>query len=323
MPTQLLPRSIVLALAASLALAACGGSDDDPTVAVGGALERPTSFSAGALRQREAVTQSVSFISGSGAQQHTYTGADLWALLSDLGIQVDATARNDQLNRYVLATGTDGYRVVFALGELNPALGGKRSLLAYAETIDGASRPIGEEDGPFRLTAPGDVRGGRYVSQLVRLDVRPSGSTAAGTGGGLSPSFTVSGAVATPMTFDLAALQRLPAQTVTVGSSTYTGASLWALLNGATGLKTDAALHNPLLGMYAVATGSDGYKAVVSIGEIHPNFGNRDALVAYAVDGAALDRNGMARLVVPGDGRASRYVSNLVGIEVFAAPAAP
>lgn len=320
MRTNILSRGVLFALAASVAVAACGGGGDDvPEVVLGGALDRPGSRTAEALAQRPAITQDVLFISGSGTQQRRYTGADLWSLLSDLGIQTDPAARNDQVNRYVLATAADGYRVAFALGELSPTLGHKGSLLAYAEN----GGPIGAEDGPFRLTAPGDVRGGRYVSQLVRLDVRPSGATAAGTGGGLSPSFAVSGAVNTPTTFDLARLQSLPAQTVTVGTSTYTGASLWALLNDATGLKTDTTIKNPLLSMVAVATGSDGYKAMVSIGEIHPSFGNRDALVAYAVDGAPLERSGMARLVVPGDGRASRHVSNLVAVEVIAAPAAP
>ena len=223
----------------------------------------------------------------------------------------------------MLATGADGYRTVFALGELSPTLGNKGSILAYLENTSGSTAAIGSEDGPFRITAPGDVRGGRYVSQLVRLDMRPSGSTLAGTGGGPSPSFTVAGAVPKAMRFDLAALQALPATTVTVSTSAYTGVSLWTLLNSVTGITTDAGIKSPLLSMYAVATGSDGYKAMVSVGEIHPSFGNRDALVAYAIDGALLDRNGMARLVVPGDARASRHVSNLVGIEVFAAPAAP
>ncbi|MGC3984963.1 MAG: ALQxL family class IV lanthipeptide [Pseudorhodoferax sp.] len=320
---RIFSRSFVFSLAAGLALAACGGGDDAATVRVDGALDRPASFSAAALGERPAITQSVQFTSGNGTQQRSYVGTDLWSLLSDLGIQTTPGARNDQLNRYVLATGADGYRTVFALGELSPTLGNKGSIVAYLENTGGTSAPLASEDGPFRVTAPGDVRGGRYVSQLVRLTVQPSGSTAAGTGGGLSPSFTVAGAVATPMTFDLAALQALPATTATVGSSVYTGVSLWTLLDTVTGLTQDASIKNPLLSMYAVATGSDGYKAMVSVGEIHPSFGNRDALVAYAVDGALLDRNGMARLVVPGDARASRHVSNLAAIEVFAAPAAP
>lgn len=323
MLTKFFSGSFIPAVVASLMLVACGSSgNDDPVVRLGGALDRPAELSAGALAERPAVTQTVAFLSGSGMQQRTYTGADLWSLLTDLGIQINPSARNDTLNRYVLATGADGYRVVFGLGELDPRLGNKGSILAYAETRDGVSGPIADEDGPFRGTAPGDVRGGRHVSQLVRLDVFPSGSTLAASGGGPSSGFTVSGAVGAPADFDLEALRALPATTVTVGPDQYTGVALWTLLDGLA-LTSDASIKNPLLSMYAVATGSDGYKAIVSIGEIHPSFGNARAVVAYQINGSPLDRNGMARLVMPDDQAGSRRVSNLIGIEVFAAPAAP
>jgi hypothetical protein len=310
-----------LALLASLALTACGGGGDEgPSVRIDGAVDRPTSVNTAMLDQRPHVTQTVQYLSGSTPQQRSYVGADLWSLLSDQGVQTDPGQRNDTLNRYVLATASDGYRTVFALGELDPSLGNKGSMLAYAEIANGSTTAIGTEDGPFRVTAPGDVRGGRYVSQLVGLEVRASQSVAAGSGGGASAGFTVSGAVGQPMGFDLAQLQALPASTVTVGASTYTGVSLWHLLNSVTGLTTNAAQHNALLGMYVVATGSDGYKAMLSLGEIHPNFGNRDALLVYAVDGAPLDRSGVARLVVPRDARSSRHVSNLIALEVMTAP---
>lgn len=137
---------------------------------------------------------------------------------------------------------------------------------------------------------------------------------------GVSPSFTVSGAVARRATFDLAALQALPAVTQTVGGNSYTGVSLWALLNDASvGLKPDAAVRNPVLSMYAVLVGSDGYRAVVSLAEIAPESGNRTALVAYSLNGAPLGRNGMARLVMAGDVKPGRSVARLAAIEVFAA----
>ena len=140
------------------------------------------------------------------------------------------------------------------------------------------------------------------------------------TNEGISPSFTVSGAVGKRATFDLAALQALPAVTLTVGSNTYTGVSLWALLNDASvGLKPDTAVRNPVLSTYAVVVGSDGYRAVVSLAEIAPESGNRMALVAYSLNGAPLGRNGMARLVMAGDVKPGRSVARLAAIEVFAA----
>jgi DMSO/TMAO reductase YedYZ molybdopterin-dependent catalytic subunit len=140
------------------------------------------------------------------------------------------------------------------------------------------------------------------------------------TNEGISPSFTVSGAVGKRATLDLAALQAQPAVTLTVGSNTYTGVSLWALLNDASvGLKPDTAVRNPVLSMYAVVVGSDGYRAVVSLAEIAPESGNRMALVAYSLNGAPLGRNGMARLVMAGDVKPGRSVARLAAIEVFAA----
>ena len=147
----------------------------------------------------------------------------------------------------------------------------------------------------------------------------PTPATATSSSEGVSPTFTVSGAVARRATFDLAALKALPPITQTVGSNTYTGVSLWTLLNdSAVGLKPDTALHNPMLSMYALVTGTDGYRAVVALGEIAPEFGNRPAIVAYSVNGAPLGRNGMARLVVTGDSKPGRSVARLAAIEVFA-----
>ncbi|MES2610923.1 MAG: molybdopterin-binding oxidoreductase [Pseudomonadota bacterium] len=314
---RLLPASLAATLL--LALAACGGSDDGPAIRLQGAVDKAGNYDTAALQRQPAVTQSVSYLSGTTPQSRTYTGATLWSVLSDAGITLDTTRKNDGLNRYVLATGSDGYRVAFGLGEINPEFGNKASLVAYAETQSGSSGPLASADGPFRVTAPGDVKGGRYASNLVRLEVRPSGSTAAATGGGVSNSFAVSGAVTKPASFDLATLQALPASTVTVAGTIYTGVNLWTLLSSATGLKTDATAKNPTLAMVAVATGSDGYKALVSLGEIDPGFGANGALVAYAANGEGLGANGVARLIVPGEVKQSRSVSNLSHIEVITA----
>lgn len=303
----------------TLVLAGCGGSDEE-TLVVAGAVDRPASPTYAELAAQPATTQAVSFSAAGAPQTHTYTGTSLWGVLNNAGVQVDATRKNDVLNRYVLATGADGYKVVFALGELSPDFGNRASLVAYAETLNGTSAPL-TGDGPFRVTSPGDVKGGRYVSNLTRLDVRASGSTVAATGGGVSTSFTVSGAVLRPGTYDLSGLQALPAVTRTVGASTYTGVSLFDFLNTTVGLKTNAAVKNDSLSFYVVATGTDGYKAAYSLGELDSGFGNQPDLIAYAQNGAPLTTSGFARIVVPNDVKAGRYVSNLIAIEVFAAPA--
>ncbi len=310
-----------LALAAALSAGTAALAAPSISVAVGGAVDNPATLGASALQALPQVTQNDTFTSGTSGQTHTYTGPTLWSVVSAAGVQTTPGVKNDLLDRYVLATGTDGYRVVFSMGELNPAFGNRPDLLATQETIAGKTAPLAT-DGLARVTAPGDVKAGRYVSNLASLTVRASGSTTTGTGGGPSSHFLVDGAVAHGGSFDLAALQALPAITETVGGVTYTGVSLWDLLGGAV-IVTDPAVKNDILAKFVVATGSDGYKTLLSLGEIDPAFGNQPDLVAYAADGQPLGANGFARLVVPGDAKAGRWVSNLVDLQVFSAAPVP
>ena len=63
----------------------------------------------------------------------------------------------------------------------------------------------------------------------------------------------------------------------------------------------------------ATAVGADAYQAAVSYGEISPDFANKEVLVAVTQDGKPLSR---PRLVVPGDIKGARYVSDLIELHV-------
>lgn len=323
-------------LAAGIGSAAAAPSEQ---LSVTGAVQTPRTYDLAGLQARPAVTQTVEFVSGAGTQTHTYVGTSLWDTLNDSGIIVDPAVRNNILNRYVLATGSDGYRAVFSLGEINPGFGNQPNLIAYAEVVGGITEPLGS-NGFARVTVPGDLRGGRYVSNLVNFDVRESASTKPSLGGGPSTLFTVSGEVQNSMSFDAMtdwAALGLTEVTQTVsylsGSTpqtrTYSGYLLWDLLNSsAIGLVTDPAVRNDILNKYVVATGTDGYKAVFAMGEIDPGFGGRDYFIALeeVVNGVSVplsDADGFARVVVPGDVRGGRYVSNLYSLEVFSAAPVP
>ena len=318
-----LQRPARAALLTAALLAACTAHAVPSTeVRITGAVVTPGTYGLADLQALPAVTQTVNFLSGSSSQTHTYTGASLWSTLNAAGIVTDPAVKSDLLDRYVLATGSDGYQTVFSLGELSPSFGNRPDLIAYAETIGGVSAPL-TSDGVARITAPGDVKGGRYVSNLVDLDVRSSASTLAGIGGGVSTQFSVSGAVLDPMTFDLAALMALPQTTETFGGHTYVGVSFWELLNSTVGIATDPSVKNDVLGKYVVATGSDGYQSLFSLGELSPDFGDQPDMIAYEMDGASLDSNGFARIVAENDGLKGRWVSNLIGLEVFSATPVP
>ncbi len=305
-----------------------------------GQVVSPKAYDLGALKSLSAatqITQTDVFGSGAGTQTHTYTGPSLWTVLTSIdgagGITVSGT-KNDVLNKVVLVTASDGYKVVYSAGELHPGFGNEQALLAWGETTAGTLAPLGS-DGFARTTAPLDAKGGRYVSNVTSIQVLNTGSTAPYTGvASPSASFMVSGDVNVPgMAWDLNALKGLASVTETFGGHTYTGVSLWSFLNAASvGLATNSAIKNDLLDMYVVAVGADGYRASFSMGELSPDFGNSltpddshplQDLIAYQVDGQDLTTSGFARIVVPNDVKQGRWVSNLVGLEIYHAAAVP
>lgn len=322
--TRGIPQPFARRLAGVLLCLAAAASQAAPStqLSVTGAVNLPATYTDATLSALPSVTQTDTFQGGGSTQTHTYSGPSLWSVLNAAGLKADPAVKNDLLNRVVQVTGSDGYRAVFSLGELNPNFGNRASLVANREVVGSSTQPLGS-DGFARVTAPGDVKGGRYVSNVVNIDVEKTASTATATGGGVSTSFKVSGAVQHAASFDLAALKSLPSVTRTVGGNSYTGVSFWDLLNTTVGLVTDASVHNDVLNLYVVATGSDGYKAAFSLGELNPGFGNQPDLIAFDENGQGLGSSGFARLVVPNDVKAGRWVSNLVSLEVFHAAPVP
>jgi hypothetical protein len=122
--------------------------------------------------------------------------------------------------------------------------------------------------------------------------------------------------VFTPETF-----KDLPHQTVTIFDNhthvneTYSGVPLMDLL-AKLGVPHGKDLMGKALANYIVATGADGYRSVVALGEIDPEFHPGQVLVCDAMDGKPLDaKAGPFRLVVTEDKRPARSVRNLVSIE--------
>jgi hypothetical protein len=254
-----------------------------------------------------------------GGGTDTYVGISLYDFL-DASIKTDpAVPKNDILRDYVVATGTDGYKALYSLGELNPSFGNQQNdIIAYQ--LNGQDLT---SNGFARIVAPNDVKAGRWVSNLSSLEVGHVPNYTAGPGG-KSTQFTVDGWVNHASVYDYASLHNgLTPHTVTVNTlpaslqgTTFTGAYLWDLLNQS-GILTDPSIKNDILSKYVIATGSDGYQVVFSLGELSPSFGNQGDLLAYDnAAGTPLDLDGFARTVVPGDVRGGRYVSNLVSLEV-------
>ncbi len=95
------------------------------------------------------------------------TGPWLIDVLAAAGVATGDAVRGTALTTLVVATGHDGYRVAFTLGELDRTLG--NTPVVVGERCDGVA--LADGDGPYRLIPARDLRGARGVRGLVRLTV--------------------------------------------------------------------------------------------------------------------------------------------------------
>lgn len=93
-------------------------------------------------------------------------------LLSDILAKVDMPSgekmRGKLMSLYLLVEAADGYRVVFALPELDAAFTDRKVYLATRR--DG--KALSDKEGPFRIVVPDDKRPARWVRQVTALKIR-------------------------------------------------------------------------------------------------------------------------------------------------------
>ncbi len=98
----------------------------------------------------------------------TYEGVELGDLLLKYGAPMGKELRGEAMGYYVVATGTDGYRAVFSLAEVDPSFHPGDVLVV--DTMNG--KALDARTGPLRLVATEDTRPARGVRNLVALEVK-------------------------------------------------------------------------------------------------------------------------------------------------------
>ncbi len=154
-------RIALLCFVVSIASAAF--AQTAPSISVTGAVKQPLALSAAdlaAMPRAKAVTDN-------NGIQTTYEGVWLSDVLKKAGVPLGPGLRGAALAGYILASASDGYRVVFSIGELDPDMTGGQYLLA--DTANG--KPLFGENGAFRLVIPTDKRGARSVRLLSKIEV--------------------------------------------------------------------------------------------------------------------------------------------------------
>jgi hypothetical protein len=98
---------------------------------------------------------------------YTYEGVSLLEVMKRAGAPNGGALRGNALTSYILAKASDGYQVVFTLGEIDPSFGNTPILIA--DRRDGA--PLSGNQGALRLVVPNDHEGARSVRMLESLEL--------------------------------------------------------------------------------------------------------------------------------------------------------
>ncbi|MBI1198404.1 MAG: molybdopterin-binding oxidoreductase [Phenylobacterium sp.] len=150
-------------LALALALAACAPAAVAQTLALKGPTGQTLALSAAEL----AAMPHVGFTFDAHGRKHAYEGVPLIDLLARVGTPTGKALGGKALADAVRVTASDGYQVVFGLGEIDP--GTRPNRIIVADRADGA--PLGPKSGPFQLVVEGDLRPARSARMVTRIEV--------------------------------------------------------------------------------------------------------------------------------------------------------
>lgn len=97
----------------------------------------------------------------------TFEGVNLKGVLERAGVEFGQTMKGKRLASCLLVEAADGYRVVIALPELDPAFTDKQVVLAFLK--DG--KPLDNKEGPYRIVIPDEKRMARWIRQVTTLKI--------------------------------------------------------------------------------------------------------------------------------------------------------
>jgi DMSO/TMAO reductase YedYZ molybdopterin-dependent catalytic subunit len=139
----------------------------EETLAIKGAVPHPRQLTA---KDIEALPRKTVQIKGSDGKTVSYEGPILADVLATAGVTLGSTLRGATMANYLVVTGADGYRAVFALPELDA--GFTDNLIILADRRDG--QPLSATEGPLRIVVPAEKRAARSVRQVVALTIMVS-----------------------------------------------------------------------------------------------------------------------------------------------------
>jgi DMSO/TMAO reductase YedYZ molybdopterin-dependent catalytic subunit len=150
---------------ASVSLVCCGVlfAQTEAALTIDGDIPQPLTLTKADLAKMPRTTVTLS----DQGTDTVYEGVLLYDVLKRAGAPLDKQLMGKALATYVLAEARDGYQVVYALAEIDPAFTDNQILVA--DTANG--KPLFQYQGPFRLVLPHEKKGARSIRMLEKLTV--------------------------------------------------------------------------------------------------------------------------------------------------------
>jgi DMSO/TMAO reductase YedYZ molybdopterin-dependent catalytic subunit len=138
-------------------------ADAPVLLTVSGEVKTPLSLTAADLAALPRVTEPFE----REGETANYEGVLLYDILVKAGVPFGRAMTGKPMASYLLATARDGYQVVFALPEIDPAFMGAR--VVVADKRNGGPLPGPQQ--PLQLIAPQDKLHARSVYSLTKIEV--------------------------------------------------------------------------------------------------------------------------------------------------------
>lgn len=110
--------------------------------------------------------KSISVFNAHSKANETYSGVPLADLLAKVGVPLGESVRGKLFLTGVVASGTDGYGVLYSLAEVDPSI--HTGDVIVADTVDGKKL---EKDGAFKMISSEERRPARWVRNLASISV--------------------------------------------------------------------------------------------------------------------------------------------------------
>jgi hypothetical protein len=110
--------------------------------------------------------KTVSVYNAHSKANETYSGVLLADLLSKVGVPLGESVRGKLFLTGVVASGVDGYGVLYSLAEVDPSI--HTGDVIVADTVDGKKL---EKDGAFKMVSSEERRPARWVRNLASISV--------------------------------------------------------------------------------------------------------------------------------------------------------